>query len=299
MLDRTGTLPKVALVTGAARRLGRAIALRLADEGYAIALHCKSSLKEAEQTARDIETTGAAVAIIEADLADPAAVASIIPRALAALGPVTLLVNNASIFADDRVGGLAVSTWNRTFSINLRAPVMLAQDMALHLPEGMTGAVINIIDQKVGKLNPQCFTYTLTKAALWTATQTLAQALAPRIRVNAVSPGPVLPNEHDGEAGFVTESALTPLGEPVDPADIAEAVAYLAHASKITGQMVSVDSGQHIAWRTPDVVGDLAGFRRPTDAKSASAPIVKKGVDQLRRRRVDTGRSHEVIKRGA
>ncbi len=193
---------KVAVVTGAARRLGRAIALRLADDGYDIAIHCNRSRADAERTLLDIEAKGVRGVIIEAELADPAAVARIIPEAVAALGPVTLLVNNASLFADDRLGELEVAVWNRTFSVNLRAPVMLAQDMALHLPDDMTGSVVNIIDQKVQKLNPQFFTYTLTKSALFAATQTLAQALAPRIRVNAVSPGPVLPNEHDGEAGF-------------------------------------------------------------------------------------------------
>jgi NAD(P)-dependent dehydrogenase (short-subunit alcohol dehydrogenase family) len=275
MLDRSHSAPKVALVTGAAKRLGRAIALRLADEGYAIALHCNTSILDAERTKRDIEAAGSYCVIIEADLADPVAVSEIVPRAVAALGPVTLLVNSASLFADDRVGELDVAVWNRTFSTNLRAPVMLAQAMALHLPEGMTGSVVNIIDQKVQKLNPQYFTYTLTKAALWTATQTLAQALAPHIRVNAVSPGPVLPNEHDGEAGFIAEAALTPLGAPVDPKEIAAAVAYLAEARSVTGQMISVDAGQHVGWRTPDVVGDLTGFRRP---KPASALVVKRGA---------------------
>jgi NAD(P)-dependent dehydrogenase (short-subunit alcohol dehydrogenase family) len=286
MLDRMGPSPKVALITGAARRIGRAIALRLADEGYAIALHCNRSRGDAERTLKDIEAAGAKGVVIDADLADPSAVAAIIPRVEAALGPVSLLVNNASLFEDDRVGELDVHRWNRTFSINLRAPVMLAQAMALALPEGASGAVVNIVDQKVGKLNPQCFTYTLTKSALWTATQTLAQALAPRIRVNAVSPGPVLPNEHDGEAGFNAEAARTPLGAAVDPAEIASAVLYLAEARSVTGQMISVDSGQHVAWRTPDVVGDMSGFRRP------SALVVEKAVDKLRGNGVDAGRAH-------
>jgi NAD(P)-dependent dehydrogenase (short-subunit alcohol dehydrogenase family) len=293
MLDRIGPSPKVALITGAARRIGRAIALRLADEGYAIALHCNRSRKDAESVLREIEAAGAVGAIIEADLADATAVSTIIPRATSSLGPVSLLVNNASLFEDDRVGELDVARWNRTFSVNLRAPVMLAEAMALALPAGSKGAIVNIIDQKVEKLNPQCFTYTLTKSALWTATQTLAQALAPRIRVNAVSPGPVLPNEHDGEAGFWAEAARTPLGAAVDPDDIAEAVRYLAEARSVTGQMLFVDAGQHTAWRTPDVVGDLTGFRAP------SAPVVEKAMDQLGRGRVDAGRAHEVVKRGA
>jgi NAD(P)-dependent dehydrogenase (short-subunit alcohol dehydrogenase family) len=276
MLDRPSIQPKVALITGGARRLGREIALRLADEGYAIALHCNNSRNDAARTLVEIEAAGAQGAIIEADLGDPLAVSNLIPRAMAVLGPVSLLVNNASLFADDRLGALDVATWNRTFSVNLRAPVMLAQDMALHLPEGMEGAIINLIDQKVQKLNPQFFTYTLTKSALFTATITMAQALAPRIRVNAVSPGPVLPNEHDGEAGFIAEAALTPLGKPVDAAEIAEAVVYLAQARSITGQMISVDAGQHVAWRTPDVVGDLAGFKTPAGAAQRQALSLKK-----------------------
>jgi NAD(P)-dependent dehydrogenase (short-subunit alcohol dehydrogenase family) len=296
MLDRPAQTRKVALITGAAKRLGRETALRLAASGYDIAIHCNHSRRDAERTLLEVEARGVRGTIIEADLGDPKAVATIVSRAVMALGPVTLLVNNASVFGDDRLGELDVATWNRTFSINLRAPVMLAQDMALHLPDGMNGSIVNIIDQKVQKLNPQFFTYTLTKSALWTATQTLAQALAPRIRVNAVSPGPVLPNEHDGEAGFLAESALTPLGEAVDPEDIAEAVAYLASARSITGQMISVDAGQHIAWRTPDVVGDLGGFKRP---KSASTTFPEKAVDELGRSSIDAGRAHEIVKRGA
>jgi NAD(P)-dependent dehydrogenase (short-subunit alcohol dehydrogenase family) len=299
MLDRTRTPQKIALVTGAAKRLGKATALRLADEGYWVAIHCNHSRAEAEETLLEIEAAGGRGAVIMADLADPAAVATILPQAAEALGPVNLLVNNASVFADDRVGEIEVAHWNRTFSVNLRAPVMLAQDMALALPDGMAGAVVNIIDQRVHKLNPQFFTYTLTKAALWTATQTLAQALAPRIRVNAVAPGPVLPNEHDGEAGFLAEAALTPLGEAVDPADIAEAVAYLASSRSITGQLINVDAGQHIAWRTPDVVGDLTGFRGRAKRPIASRPVVKESVDHPGRGRVDAGRAHEVVKRGA
>jgi NAD(P)-dependent dehydrogenase (short-subunit alcohol dehydrogenase family) len=267
MVEIAGSRPSraaqagVALITGAAKRLGRATALRLAGDGYWIAVHANRSVDDARETVAAVEAIGGRAAVVTGDLVDPVAVEALVPEAARKLGPVTLLVNNASIFEDDRLGSLDVARWNRTFSINLRAPVMLAQSLALHLPAGMEGAVVNLIDQKVLKLNPQFFTYTLTKSALLSATQMMAQALAPRIRVNAVAPGPVLPNVHDGAEIFEAEAGATPLARSVSVTDIADAVAYLAGARSTTGQMITVDSGQHLAWRTPDVVGDLSPFQ--------------------------------------
>lgn len=167
----------------------------------------------------------------------------------------TLLVNNASSFIADDVRALDIASWNRQFSINLRAPSVLAGAMATRLPEGRQGAIVNIVDQRVWKLTPQYYSYTLTKAALLTATTTMAQALAPRIRVNAVGPGPTFANPYDGEALLTTEAQGTMLERKVEASDIAEAVLYLAKAGAITGQMIAVDAGQHLAWRTPDIVG--------------------------------------------
>lgn len=246
---------EVALVTGGARRIGRAIVERLAEAGYAVAIHCNASRDEAKALAAGLRAAGGNASVVMADLADPIAVEGIVPAAEAALGPVTLLVNNASSFIADDVRALDVASWNRQFSINLRAPSVLAGAMANRLPEGRQGAIVNIVDQRVWKLTPQYYSYTLTKAALLTATTTMAQALAPRIRVNAVGPGPTFANPYDGEALLTTEAQGTVLKRKVEASDIAEAVLYLAKAGAITGQMIAVDAGQHLAWRTPDIVG--------------------------------------------
>lgn len=245
---------EVALVTGGAKRIGRAIVERLAGAGYAVAIHCNTSRTEADELAQQIAAAGGRAHVVIADLVDPAAVERIVPEVEAALGPVSLLVNSASSFLVDNLLGLDVPTWNRQFSINLRAPSVLAGAMARALPPGRQGAIVNIVDQRVWKLTPQYYSYTLTKAALLTATTTMAQALAPRIRVNAVGPGPTFANPHDGEALLAAEAGGTPLGRKVEAADIAEAVLYLARAQAVTGQMIAVDAGQHIAWRTPDIV---------------------------------------------
>ena len=248
-------MAEVALVTGGARRIGRAIVEKLADAGYAVAIHHGDSSEEAETLAAKLEASGAKTCLLSADLVDPAAVATLIPAAEKALGPVTLLVNNAASFVADDVRSLDIATWNRQFSINLRAPSQLVGIMAERLPADAKGAVVNIVDQRVWKLTPQYYSYTLTKAALLTATRTMAQALAPRIRVNAVGPGPTFPNSYDGADRLEQEAAGTLLGRRIAPEEIAEAVLYLARASSVTGQMIAVDAGQHLGWRTPDIIG--------------------------------------------
>ena len=245
---------EVALVTGAARRIGAAIAETLAGAGYAVAIHCNRSVEEAEALARRLRDTGARAAVVQADLVDPEAVAGLVPAAEGALGPVSLLVNNASSFLVDELTALDVPTWNRQFSINLRAPSVLAGIVANRLPTERTGAIVNIVDQRVWKLTPQYYSYTLSKAALLTATTTMAQTLAPRLRVNAVGPGPTFPNPHDGEDGLMLEAGNTLLRRRVMAQEIAETVLYLARAESVTGQMIAVDAGQHLAWRTPDIV---------------------------------------------
>jgi NAD(P)-dependent dehydrogenase (short-subunit alcohol dehydrogenase family) len=243
-----------ALVTGAGRRIGRDIALRLAREGYCVALHALRSAEDAQSVAAEIAAAGGRAAVIVADLADPAEAMALVGRAAEALGPLTLLVNSAAMFAPDSLAAIDLALWRRQFAVNLDAPVFLAATFAKALPEGREGAIVNIVDQRVLRLNPQNLSYTLAKSALWTATQTLAQALAPRIRVNAIGPGPTYANIFDGEAGVEHEARATPLMRRIRGSDIADAVVYLARASRVTGQMIAVDSGQHLAWRTPDYI---------------------------------------------
>ncbi len=245
---------KVALVTGGARRIGRAIVEALAAEGYCVAIHANSSIAEAEALASEIRGRGAEAAAFAADLADPQAVAGLMPKVIQRFGPVTLLVNNASLFLRDTLTTIDVPTWNRQFSVNIRAPSVLAGAMASALPAPREGAIVNILDQRVLKLTPEFYSYTLSKAAMHAATRTMAQALAPRIRVNGVAPGPVLPNEADGAEGFGREVAGVPLERAVSPQEIAAAVVHLAKARSVTGQTLAVDGGQSIGWRTPDIV---------------------------------------------
>ena len=244
----------VALVTGGAKRIGRAIALRLAHEGYAVAVHCRRSRREAEDVKAAIKGAGGRAEVVAADLADAEAVGRLLAEAGAALGAVTLLVNNASLFEPDEVQTLESELWERQLAVNLRAPAFLVRDFARQLPEGQDGAVVNILDQRVWKPNPQFFCYTFAKAALLTATRTMAQALAPRVRVNAVGPGPTLAGSRQTEEDFARQCAALPLRQHPTPEDIAEAVVFLAKARSVTGQMLAVDGGQHLAWETPDVV---------------------------------------------
>jgi NAD(P)-dependent dehydrogenase (short-subunit alcohol dehydrogenase family) len=246
--------PQTALVTGGARRIGAAIVRDLASHGFAVAIHCGQSLAEANALADELRAGGSRASVVQADLADAAAVARIVPEAAAALGPVTLLVNNASVFLKDRFGALNSTLWQRQFDINLRAPVFLAEAFAAQLPENAEGNIVNLIDQRVLKLTPQMPSYTLTKAALWAATQTLAQQLAPRIRVNGIGPGPTFPNAYAKDPSMAKEVAGTPLRRPVDPADIGRAVRFIVDTPSMTGQLLLLDSGQHITWQTRDVV---------------------------------------------
>ncbi len=247
---------KSALVTGGAKRIGRSIIERLAREGYAVAIHCRRSSEAAKEIATRIRADGGKAAIVQADLADASAVDRIVDDAVRALGgPLTLLVNNASEFEPDEVETLSAERWDRHFAVNLRAPAFLARDFARQLPSGQEGSIVNIVDQRVWKLTPQFFSYTLTKAALFTATQTMAQALAPRIRVNAIGPGPTLSNVRQGDEDFAKQTSAVLLGHGGTPEEIAEAVVYLAKARSVTGQMIAVDGGQHLAWETPDVAG--------------------------------------------
>jgi NAD(P)-dependent dehydrogenase (short-subunit alcohol dehydrogenase family) len=245
---------KIALVTGGARRIGAAIVQALAREGYAVIIHCNASRDDAGALSARITAIGGRAAVVTADLADPAVVAGIMEEAARPFGPPTLLVNNASLFLADTLHTIEVAQWNRQFSVNIRAPSVLAKDFAAMLPAAERGAIVNILDQRVWKLTPEFYSYTLSKAAMLAATRTMAQTLAPRIRVNGVGPGPVLPNVHDGAELFDREVAGVPLQRAVAPEEIAAAVVYLAGAASVTGQMIAVDGGQHVGWRTPDIV---------------------------------------------
>lgn len=244
---------RVALVTGGARRIGAAIVRRFATGGFSVAIHCNGSRHEAETLAATLAP--ARCAVLVADLADADAVAGLVPATVAALGRIDVLVNSASIFGTDTLQTVETAEWDRHFAVNLRAPALLARDFAAAaMRDGAAHpCIINILDQRVFKLTPQCFSYTLTKAALHAATTTMAQSLAPDIRVNAVAPGPTLANIHDGEAGMAREAAGILLGETVAPEAIADAVAWLVSARHVTGQTIAVDGGQSIGWRTPDV----------------------------------------------
>lgn len=242
-----------ALVTGAGRRIGQVLALEAARAGYDVAIHYRASADEAEATARAVEDLGRRARLVRADLADEDQTRSLVAQA-APLGPLTLLINNASAFEDDRVGGLSRATWDRHLETNLRAPIVLAEAMAGALPADRQGLVVNLIDQRVWRPNPQFFSYTLSKAGLWWATQTLAQALAPRIRVNAIGPGPTLPSVHQAPGEFEAEAAGVLLQRRASPEEVAAALRYLIDASSVTGQMIAVDGGQHLGWKTPDIV---------------------------------------------
>lgn len=244
---------QVALVTGGARRIGRAIALALAEAGYAVVVHAGRSRTEAAALVDLIRAGGGAAAAVFADLAEPAEVDGLVAAAAAPFGPLTLLVNNASEFVDDQIGSLTREVWNRQFRVNIQTPSLLAQDFAAQAPDG--SAIINLIDQRIFKPTPQFYSYTLTKAALAMATRTLAQALAPRIRVNAVAPGPSLANLRQAPEDFARQAAATLTGTGSPPEAVAEAVVYLARASAITGAILPVDGGQHLVWQTVDVWG--------------------------------------------
>jgi NAD(P)-dependent dehydrogenase (short-subunit alcohol dehydrogenase family) len=238
----------VVLITGAGRRIGRALAVDLAEHGWRIAIHYRQSREQAEEIVREIEGQGGCAAAVAADLAVATDVERLVPECRDQLGPVTCLINNASEFRLDSIATMSEETWATHLDVNLKAPVFLARAIAANLPDGVTGNVINIIDQRVWNLTPEFFSYTVSKAGLWSATRMLAQALAPRVRVNAIGPGPVLQSVHQSADDFAAECTSTLLGRGTSPAEIANAIRYILDAPAFTGQMLALDGGQHLAW---------------------------------------------------
>ncbi len=243
MIEKLG-----ALVTGGAQRLGRAIALALAQDGHPVALHCRSNRDAAEATAADIRAAGGRAAIVTADLANEAETAALLGQTIAALGPVGVLVNNASNFERDEWNTADRASWDAHIEPNLRAPFVLTQSFARALPAGEKGVVINMLDERVWSLTPHFISYTVSKAGLWALTQSLALALAPRIRVNAIGPGPALPSPRQTAEQFARQCASTPLGRGTDPDEIGRAVRAILALPSMTGQMIALDGGQHLQW---------------------------------------------------
>jgi len=254
-----------ALITGGAQRLGRAMALALAERGFDIALHYAGSAEAARETVRDIAAKGVNATLHKADLLDEAQSHALVGQAASALGrPLTVLINNASIFEYDTLATATRKSWDRHIESNLRAPFVLIQNFAAQVTAPLidatgepmaSGCVINMIDQRARKLTPEFMTYTLAKMGLWALTQTAAQALAPQIRVNAIGPGPTLQGARQTAGHFANQRAATILGRGANPADITAAMAFILDSPALTGQLLCIDGGQHLGWQTPDVLG--------------------------------------------
>ena len=247
----TPGVPKAALVTGAGQRIGRACALALAAEGYAVAVHYLHSGEAAKTVVAEIVGNGGRAMAFAADLADEAAVSRLLPEATAALGPIGVLVNNASVFENDTVDTATREGWDAHLSVNLRAPFVLIQEFARLLPAQSGGCIVNLLDERVWNLTPYFVSYTLSKAGLWTLTQTLALALAPRIRVNGIGPGPTLPRPRHNHEQFLQQSRSMPLQRGTAPEEIAAALRFILAAPAMTGQMIALDGGQHLGWAQP------------------------------------------------
>ncbi|MDX2154949.1 MAG: SDR family oxidoreductase [Hyphomicrobiaceae bacterium] len=239
---------RTALVTGAGKRIGRAIALDMAAHGWDVAVHYGSSETEADGVAAEIRAMGRRAITAHADLEDAASVLRLVPECAGRLGPLTCVVNNASLFIEDDVATLDPAVWDRQLAVNLRAPVLLAQALANHLPPDCFGNVVNIIDQRVLRPTPDFLSYSIAKEALHAATRRLAQALAPRIRVNGIGPGPVLQSVYQTDAAFEAEARGTLLRRVTGPAEIAQGVRFILDAPSLTGQMIALDAGQHLVW---------------------------------------------------
>ena len=240
-----------ALVTGSSRRIGRAIALALAGDGWTVGLHGRAATAESETLKSEIEALGGSAYIATADLADETACRAMAAAAVEAAGPLTCLINNASLFERDDLASVSRDSWRAHMDTNLWAPVVLSQAMAATLPSGATGNIVNIIDQRAVNMSPGFLSYSVSKSALWALTQNLALSLAPSIRVNAIGPGPTLPSPRQSAEQFARQAARTPLGHGAPPEEIAAGVRYILSAPSMTGQMIALDGGQHLGWDIP------------------------------------------------
>ncbi len=247
----TPEIAKTALVTGGAQRIGQACCLALAEAGYAVAVHYLHSGAAAEATAAAIREAGGKAVTLAADLTDEEQVAALLPRAAAALGPIGVLINNASIFEGDTIDTVTRGSWDAHMAVNLRAPFVLIQEFARALPKDAGGSIINLLDERVWSLTPYFMSYTLTKAGLWTLTRTMALALAPRIRVNGIGPGPALPSPRQSHEQFLEQCRAMPLRRGTGPEEIAAALRFILDAPAMTGQMIALDGGQHLGWAQP------------------------------------------------
>ncbi|MFK0383326.1 SDR family oxidoreductase [Agrobacterium sp. NPDC090273] len=246
-------IPKTVLITGAARRLGRAIATDLAAQGFAVAIHANTSIAEAEEFANEIRQNGGKAVALQADLTQSSQTAELVTKAQAALGPVGVLVNNASVFRHDTAAEPDAAAFDAHFAVHVRAPSILASELVRHLPAENSGLIVNIVDQRVLSPNPRFYSYTLSKAALWMATQTMAQSFAPRVRVNAIGPGPSFKSERQRPEDFQAQIDGLILKRGPAPEEFGRTIRFLFDTPSITGQMIALDGGQHLSWETPDV----------------------------------------------
>lgn len=238
-------------MTGAGARIGKAIAADLAAAGWTVAVHFGTSQDAAAQTVEEITSSGGTAALFQADLSAEVETSGLVARVSDDLGPVTCLINNASVFDEDTLPTVTKDSWDAHMSVNLRAPFVLSQKMAAQLEDATPANIINLLDQRVHNLTPFFTSYTVSKAALWTLTQTMAQALAPRIRVNGIGPGPTLPSSRQTDEQFRRQIGNTPLQRQIDVAEICAAVRFILASPSMTGQMISLDSGQHLGWAQP------------------------------------------------
>jgi NAD(P)-dependent dehydrogenase (short-subunit alcohol dehydrogenase family) len=241
-----------ALVTGAAKRIGREIAIALAEDGWTVGIHHRRSAADADALCRSLTDAGKRAYVVAADLNNDADIDRLMDEAVSAAGPVTCLVNNASVFEHDSLEALSRDSWDTHMNVNLWAPIKLAQSMANGLPDGETGNIVNIADQRVINIPPGFLSYTISKAGMWAMTQNLALALAPRIRVNAIGPGPTLPSPRQTQEQFDMQAARVPLGHGAGAGEIADGVRYILSAPSLTGQIIALDGGQHLGWEFPE-----------------------------------------------